>query len=276
MDYTSYDIAKDIFLSSLDKLPSEDNEQLTLYLLDFIGKDYFAANSAYNRHTIESPKVAEYHYKLGLWVAYALTHSQFIQKLAFENKDFCPAEFLNAVSYFCYLWLGSMRKDWHKLVINELKSVSFSKMLSDGSRMVNNEVSEVEFYDCLTTCSPRTMSLFLTHVDTALGTPLRVPLIEESDCTLFLVPIATGESLAVGALYLADATGTTFDINNLYPIRSVIYSPNDDEPYRLIVSDKDGTTKTYVIDVWLFRELKQIMNNDYQWPVNCHLPFVKM
>lgn len=110
----------------------------------------------------------------------------------------------------------------------------------------------------------------------ALGTPLRVPLIEESDCTLFLVPIATGESLAVGALYLADATGTTFDINNLYPIRSVIYSPNDDEPYRLIVSDKDGTTKTYVIDVWLFRELKQIMNNDYQWPVNCHLPFVKM
>lgn len=56
MDYTSYDIAKDIFLSSLDKLPSEDNEQLTLYLLDFIGKDYFAANSAYNRHTIESPK----------------------------------------------------------------------------------------------------------------------------------------------------------------------------------------------------------------------------
>jgi hypothetical protein len=59
-----------------------------------------------------------------------------------------------------------MRKDWYKLVINELKSVSFSKMLSDGSRMVNHEVSEVEFYDCLTTCSPRTMSLCLTHVDT--------------------------------------------------------------------------------------------------------------
>ena len=77
-------------------------------------------------------------------------------------------------------------------------------------------------------------------------------------------------------MYLADATGTMFDINNLYPIKSVLYSPNGDEPYRLLVTDKDGSTKTYVIDAWMFRELKRIMNNDYQWPVNCHLPFVKM
>lgn len=109
-----------------------------------------------------------------------------------------------------------------------------------------------------------------------LGTPLRVPLLEESDAGLFIVPIATGDSLAVDALYLADATGTTFDINNLYPIISVIYSPNDDEPYRLIVTDKDGGIKAFYIDSFMFRELRKIMNNDYKWPVNCHLPFVKM
>ena len=109
-----------------------------------------------------------------------------------------------------------------------------------------------------------------------LGTPLCVPLIEESDRTLFLVPIATGDSLTVDALYLADATGKTFDLSNLYPIKSVIYSPNVDEPYRLTVSDKDGTTKTYVIDSFMYHELRKIMDDDYQWPVNCHLSFVKM
>ena len=110
----------------------------------------------------------------------------------------------------------------------------------------------------------------------SVGVPLIIPLLEESHPGLFLVPVAERDSLAVDALYLADATGTMFDINNLYPIKSVIYSPNGDEPYRLLVTDKDGSTKTYVIDAWMFRELKRIMNNDYQWPVNCHLPFVKM
>lgn len=110
----------------------------------------------------------------------------------------------------------------------------------------------------------------------ALGTPLVVPLLEESDPRLFLVPTATGDSLAVDALYLADATGKTFDINNLYPIKGVIYSPNDDEPYRLTVSDKDGSIKSYYIDSFMFHELRRIINNDYKWPVNCHLPFVKM
>ena len=56
----------------------------------------------------------------------------------------------------------------------------------------------------------------------------------------------------------------------------VIYSPNVDEPYRLTVSDKDGTTKTYVIDSFMYHELRKIMDDDYQWPVNCHLSFVKM
>ncbi len=110
----------------------------------------------------------------------------------------------------------------------------------------------------------------------ALGTPLRVPLIEESDRTLFLVPIAKGDSLTVDALYLADATGKTFDLSNLYPIKSVIYCPNVNEPYRLTVSDKDGSTKTYVIDSFMYHELRKIMVDDYQWPVNCHLSFVKM
>ena len=111
----------------------------------------------------------------------------------------------------------------------------------------------------------------------ALGTPLRVPLIEESDRTLFLVPVAEGDSLKVDVLYLADARGTSFDvINNLYLIKCVIYSPNDDEPYRLIVRDKDGSTKTYVIDSFMYHELWKVMDDDYQWPVNCHLSFVKM
>ena len=84
-----------------------------------------------------------------------------------------------------------------------------------------------------------------------IGTPLVVPLLEESDPGLFLIPIATGDSLTVDALYLADATGTMFDINNLYPIKSVIYSPNDDEPYRLIVTDKDGGIKAFYIDSFI-------------------------
>lgn len=107
-------------------------------------------------------------------------------------------------------------------------------------------------------------------------TPLLVPLIEESDPGVFLVPLAEGDSLTVDALYLADATGKTFDINNLYPIKSVIYCQNADEPYRLLVTDKDGSTKTFYIDSFMFRELRKIMDDDYQWPVNCHLSFVKM
>lgn len=37
-----------------------------------------------------------------------------------------------------------------------------------------------------------------------------------------------------------------------------------------------GDLKAFYIDSFMFRELRKIMDDDYQWPVNCHLSFVKM
>lgn len=173
----------------------------------------------------------------------------------------------------------SMNKTIISIIVSAILISCTEEVISPASPITSPDIEltvggKLDITDQSVLCQSRIKT---ERVFQALGTPLVVPLLEESDPGLFLVPTATGDSLAVDALYLADARGPSFDvINNLYPIKCVIYSPNDNEPYRLTVSDKDGRTKTYVIDGWMFRELRRIMNDNYQWPVNIHIALVKM
>lgn len=172
----------------------------------------------------------------------------------------------------------SMNKTIISIIVSAILISCTEEVISPASPITSPDIEltvggKLDITDQSVLCQSRIKT---ERVFQALGTPLRVPLIELSDPALFLVPVAERDSLAVDALYLADARGKTFSVNNVYPIKCVVYNQNDDEPYRLTVSDKDGRTKTYVIDSFMYHELRKIMDDDYQWPVNCHLSFVKM
>ena len=169
IDIWCYSETREVFLDCLDKLPSDDEKLLDQFVMDLKLEDYFSVNSSYNRLSkFDSPKVFEYHFNVSLLIAYGLTKSEFVEKEIFQNNDFAPAEFFNEASSFGVLSLNWNRV-FDKLLVAELKSVSFSRLLSQGVNgrkdLVCN-VCMVEFFDCLTTCSPRTRSLCIKYIDT--------------------------------------------------------------------------------------------------------------
>ena len=161
-----YNNARDVFLDCLDKLPSNDLKLLDQFIMDLKLEDYFYVNSSYNRIlNLDHPKVLEYHFNVSLYIAYGLTKSEFIEKEIFNNNDFDPAEFINEASSFGVLSLN-WNREFDKLFVAELKSVSFSRLLSQGVKGRKGNVCKIEFYDCLTTCSPRVISLCIKYIDT--------------------------------------------------------------------------------------------------------------
>lgn len=146
-------------------MPSSDEELLDQFALDFVGEDYFTVNSKYNRlDVIDDPKIAEYHFSWAVIMAYGMTKSEFVEKQFFEEGKFSPAEFLNEA---CALGCASLNwyREFDKLLVNEICSVSFSRLLSEGVRGFNSNTSEVDFYDCLVSSSPRTISFCFKYVD---------------------------------------------------------------------------------------------------------------
>lgn len=108
------------------------------------------------------------------------------------------------------------------------------------------------------------------------GIPLTIPLIEESDPSLFLMPVSNGDdSLRVDRLYLVDTTGEKFDFErDVYRIDSVDrMCIVEDSMFRTIafVSNKHKKSK-YAINGVMFYEMMQIKDNQWDYPSALKLP----
>lgn len=108
------------------------------------------------------------------------------------------------------------------------------------------------------------------------GIPLTIPLIEESDPSLFLMPVSNGDdSLRVDRLYLVDTTGEKFDFErDIYSIDSVDrMCIVEDSMFRSIafVSNKHKKSK-YAINGVMFYEMMQIKDNQWDYPSALKLP----
>lgn len=88
----------------------------------------------------------------------------FVEKEIFQNNDFDPAVFLNQTSSLGVFSIKWFRKI-DKLLVAELKSISLSRLLSQGFCGRKDSICKVEFYDCLTTCSPRAISICINYID---------------------------------------------------------------------------------------------------------------
>lgn len=110
------------------------------------------------------------------------------------------------------------------------------------------------------------------------GIPLTIPLIEESDPSLFLMPVSNGDdSLRVDRLYLVDTRGEKFDFErDVYRIDSVDrMCIVEDSMFRTIafVSNiHDYKKRKYVINAFMFYDILQIKDNQWDYPSALKLP----
>ena len=165
MNYLSYINAKDCLLSIQDKLTPDDQKLRSDYLLQLTGVDFFD-DSLLSDYDIDSPEKAKCHFHFGLLLAYVITKSKFVEKQLFDNYEFNANDFLNFVSLLGFYSLQKP-KELYKLIIEEAKTIGFSKVLSESSGCCYDyEVAEVEFFNCLVSCTIEVVSLCLKYVDT--------------------------------------------------------------------------------------------------------------
>lgn len=106
--------------------------------------------------------------------------------------------------------------------------------------------------------------------------PLILPLIYQSDHSIFLMPVAFDSTLHVDCIYLIDYSDSIaeFDSNrDLYRIDTLKHYVDEENPYQVIVSRGD-IQKTYKISGFQFREIRLINQNAYMYPVNNKIPEV--
>lgn len=112
------------------------------------------------------------------------------------------------------------------------------------------------------------------------GTPLIIPLPEQSDPTLFLMPVSNNkDTLRVDRLYLVDCTQKEFiyerDIYMINEIKKV----NDvkDSIVKFIAtvtSDKDASQHEYEIDGYTYHQIRKINNGTWDYKSNIKIPVI--
>lgn len=113
------------------------------------------------------------------------------------------------------------------------------------------------------------------------GIPLVIPLIEESSPSLFLMPVATDSSMCIQKLYIVDSTqkfrfGFNYD-RDVFSVDSVYYFIDEEEPWIVVASGKDGTPKRFSIDGFTYRDIVLINQNKYnKFPSNLVIPIIKI
>ena len=112
------------------------------------------------------------------------------------------------------------------------------------------------------------------------GIPLVIPLIEESSPSLFLMPVATDTSMCIQKLYIVDSTqkfrfGFNYD-RDVFSVDSVYYYIDEEEPWIVVASGKDGTKKKFSIDGFTYRDIVLINKNEYRCPLSLVIPVIKI
>ena len=238
LNISSYLNALDTFKNCISKLPSSDEELLDQFVLDFIGGDYLTVNSNYGRLDLMEapevyevlygdPKFYEYHFSWAVIMAYGMTKSEYVEKQFFDKGLFSPAEFLNEACALGYMSLNYCR-EFDKLFVNEMRSVSLSRLLSEGvGGFQNNSASEVDLYDCLVLSSPRTISLCFKYIDTDEKTKQTLKnCLFDRDEDLF---VETLMKSGVRFSRVASALMTIFLLKPIARISAHIASPSSDE-----------------------------------------------
>lgn len=111
------------------------------------------------------------------------------------------------------------------------------------------------------------------------GIPLSFLLVEESDATTFLMPVANDkDNRRIDKLYLVDATQQDFKYDrDIYQIDSINFYVNaEDSPYIAFVTSINGRLqKKYELNDLQFRQIRKINENKYEFPSNIIIPIRK-
>ena len=105
------------------------------------------------------------------------------------------------------------------------------------------------------------------------GTPLVIPLVRESDKSLFLMPVANDSTIRrVDRLYLVDSTQDDFIYErDIYRVDSIVKKNVDSlySTYYAVVSNiKDGINKEYELDGYMYHQIRKINDNKYEYKSN--------
>lgn len=112
------------------------------------------------------------------------------------------------------------------------------------------------------------------------GIPLVIPLPEESDPTLFLMPVSNDKDiLKIDRLYLVDSTGEEFDFErDIYEIKHIERideTENSSCKYIAVVSNiQDKTQHEYEIDGFMYHKIWKINNGKWDYPSAIKIPVV--
>lgn len=108
------------------------------------------------------------------------------------------------------------------------------------------------------------------------GTPLVIPRPEESDPTLFLMPVSNNDTIpTVDRVYLVDATRDTFSFER--DIYKIIRIERSEESIIAVVSSVyDNRKYQFEIDGFLFHEIWLINKNKWKHPSNIKIPDIKV
>ena len=112
------------------------------------------------------------------------------------------------------------------------------------------------------------------------GTPLVIPLPEESDPTLFLMPVSNDKSnLVIDRLYLIDGTQEVFifdrDIYQIKCVKRIYEDKNFYLKYIVIAtSNKRNTQHEFEIDGYMYHQIWKINNEKWEYPSNIKIPVI--
>ena len=108
------------------------------------------------------------------------------------------------------------------------------------------------------------------------GYVLSYPLIFESDPSLsWLLVCDDSTKMQIDRVYLVDATHEFRFDRDIYSLDSVYYNPNEEGPFRVVVSGKNGIKKSYLIDGFMFSTIVEINKDSYKFPSNIMIPVIK-
>ena len=130
---------------------------------------------------------------------------------------------------------------------------------------ISKEVSSIQ------TSSKRKQltSLFAKAVN---GTPLSIPLAEDSDPTYFLIPVSNdNKNLCIDRLYFVDGTQKKFDYDrDIYQINSI--KKRNNAHYAMVTRIKSKVKREFEIDGFLVHEIYMISKNKAKYKSNITIP----
>jgi len=126
-------------------------------------------------------------------------------------------------------------------------------------------------------------SVYISHKQTEMkfaqaihGTPLVIPLPEESDPTLFLMPVSDNDTIpTVDRLYLVDGTRMKFCFErDIYTVDRI--ERTEESIIAVVSSTYGGSKHNYEIDGFLFHEICLINSDKWKCPSNIKIPVISL